>query len=76
MSVPVYDTKQSDGEAPVMLEFWEMCSTSLLPSLPDPLWFRVVALDRILSMGQIELNCMLMLNLIVWNKTVFTFNSV
>ena len=27
---PSYDTKQSDGEAPVMLEFWGMWRTSLL----------------------------------------------
>ena len=32
-----------------------MQSTSLLPSLPDPLWPGVVAPDRVLSMGQIEL---------------------
>ena len=34
---------------------------SLLP-LPDPFWLEVVALDKVLSMGQIELNCVLMLN--------------
>ena len=38
---PGYDTKQSDGEAPRMLDLWEMWST-LLP-LPGPLWPRVVA---------------------------------
>ena len=27
-----YDTKQSDGEVPVMLEFWAMQSTPSLPS--------------------------------------------
>ena len=32
-----YDTKQSDGEAPVMLELWRMWTTPLLSSLPDPL---------------------------------------
>ena len=37
-------------------------STPLLPSLPCPLWPRVVALDRVLSMGRIELNCVLILN--------------
>ena len=46
-----YDTKQSDGEASVMLEFWVMQSTPLLPSLPGPLWLRLVAPDRVLSMG-------------------------
>ena len=39
-----------------MLEFWGMWSTSSLPSLPGPLWPGVVAPDRALSMGQIELN--------------------
>ena len=51
---PGYDTKQSDGEVPVMLEFW---STPSLPSLPGSLWPRVVASERVLSMAQIELNC-------------------
>ena len=59
---PGYDTKQSDGEVPVMLELWEMQGTPSLPSLPIPLWPGVVAPDRVLSMGQIELNCVLMLN--------------
>ena len=53
--------KQSDGEVPVMLELWEMRSTHSLPSLPGSLWPRVVAPYRVLSMGQIELNCKLML---------------
>ena len=34
---PGYNTKQSDEEAPVMLELWWMQSTLLLPSLPGPL---------------------------------------
>ena len=34
---PGYDTKQSDGEVPVMLEFWGMWSIPLLPLLPGPL---------------------------------------
>ena len=48
---PGYDTKQSDGEVPAMLELWGMRSTPSLPSLPGPLWPRVVAPDRALSMG-------------------------
>ena len=56
---PVYDIKQSDGEVTVMLELWEMRSALSLPSLPYPLWTRVVAPDRALAMGQIELNCVL-----------------
>ena len=46
-----YDTKQSDGEIPVMLELWGMRSTPSLPLLSGPLWPGVVATDRILSMG-------------------------
>ena len=45
-----------------MLELWEMRSTSSLLSLPDSLWPEVVAPDKVLSMGQIELKCVLMLN--------------
>ena len=41
-----------------MLELWGMQSTSSLPSLPDPLRAGVVAPDRVLYMGQIELNCL------------------
>ena len=52
---PGYDSKQSDGEVPVMLEFWGMWNTPSLPLLPGPLLSRVVAPDRVLSMGQIEL---------------------
>ena len=42
---PGYETKQSDGEVPVMLHFGE-CGVP----------------DRVLSIGLIELNCVLMLN--------------
>ena len=59
---PGYDSKQSDGEVPVMLEFWVMQSTPLLPSHLGLLRPGVVAPDRVLSVGQIELNCMFMLN--------------
>ena len=68
---PVYDTKQFDGEVPVMLELWRMQSTSSLPSLPGLLWSRVAAPDRVLSMGQIELNCELMLNRIARKTGLF-----
>ena len=34
---PGYDTKQSDGEVPAVLELWGMWSTPSLPSLPGPL---------------------------------------
>ena len=49
-----YDTEESDGEASVMLELWGMRRVPSLPSLPGPLWPRVVAPDRVLCMGQIE----------------------
>ena len=64
------DTKQSDGEVPVMLEFWGMRSIRSLPSLPGTLWPGVVAPDRVLSMCQIEINCVLMLKWIAWTRTV------
>ena len=56
------DTKQSDGEVLVMPELWEIRTTTSLPSLPDLLWPGVVASDRALSMGQIELNSVLLQN--------------
>ena len=55
----------------VILELWGMRSTPSLRLLPGPLWPRVVAPDRALSMCLIELSCVLMLNWIVWNETVF-----
>ena len=45
-----------------MMKLWGMQSTPLLPTLPSPLWSGVVAPDRVLSMGQIELNCVPMLD--------------
>ena len=57
-----YDTKQFDVEIQVMLKLWIMRSTHSLPSLPGPLCSGVVAPDRVLSVGQIELNVVLVLN--------------
>ena len=48
-----------------MLELWGMWSTPSLSSLPGSLWPGVIIPYRVLSMGQIELNCVLMLNLII-----------
>ena len=48
---PGYDTKQSDGEVPLMLELWGMWSTPSLPLPPSPLWPEMEAPDRALSMG-------------------------
>ena len=45
-----------------MLELWGMRSTPLLRSIPAPLWLGMVAPDKVLSTGQIERNCVLMLN--------------
>ena len=50
-----------------------MQSTPSLPSALGPLWPSVIAPDRVLSMGQIDLNCVLMLNWIVWNRTVYMY---
>ena len=47
---PRYDTKQYDGEVPVMLGLWGIRSISSLPLLRDQLWPGVVAPDRVLSM--------------------------
>ena len=78
---PGYDTKQSDVEVPVMLELWGIWSTPSLPLLPGLLWPGVVALDKspIYRLNTTKpwfeftvffhLNCVLMLNCIIWNKT-------
>ena len=64
---PRYDTKQSEDKVTVMLGLWEMRITPPLLSLPGPLSSGVVAPERVLSMGQIELNCVIILDWIVWN---------
>ena len=53
-----------------------MQSTPSLPALPGPLWPGVVAPDRALTMGQTELNCVLMLKWIVGNRNVFDTETV
>ena len=62
---PAYDTKKSDSEAPGMLELRGM------PSFSSPLWPRVVAPNWILSIGQIELNRVLIFQTIQFSITVF-----
>ena len=69
---PAYNTKPSDCKVPVILELWEMQSTPWLSSLSGPLWPGVVAHDNYLSMGKIELNCILVLNWIARNRTALT----
>ena len=54
-------TIPSDSEVPLMLELRGMQSTPSLPSLLGQLWLGVVAADRDLSMGQIELNYVLII---------------
>ena len=58
---PGYDTKQSDGEVPAVLELWGMRSTPSLPSLPGPLWLGVVAPDKGPIYGLNSTNSILML---------------
>ncbi len=53
---PGYYTQQSDGEASIILELLGMRNTPLLPSLPGLLCPGMVAPDRVLFLGQIELN--------------------
>ena len=50
-AVEYTDTKQSDGEAPVLPVLWGMRRTPSLLSLPGPHRPGVVAPDKALSMG-------------------------
>ena len=45
-----------------MLELWGVRNTPSLPSIPGLLSPEVIAPDRALSIGEIELNCVIMLN--------------
>ena len=72
---PVYDTEQSDGKVLVMLELWGMLNTPSLPSFPGLLRLEVVAPDRVLCMGQREIDCILMSNGIFWNRTVYLYKK-
>ena len=56
-----------------MLKLWGIQSTPSLPSFQGPLWLGVVAPDRVLSMGLMELNSVLMQKSIIWNRIVFFF---
>ena len=69
---PRHDTELSEDNASVMLTLWGMWSIPSLPLLPGPFWVWVVAPERVLSMGHIELNWVLMLNWIIWKRTVCT----
>ena len=72
---PKYNSKQSVGEVQVILELWVMQSTPLLPLFQDPLWSEMIAPDRVPSIGQIELNCVHMLNWFVFNRAVFDIET-
>ena len=50
-----YDSIQSDGDVSVMLELWETQSIPSLQLILRPLCPRVLAPNRVLFMGQIEL---------------------
>ena len=67
-----YDIKQSDGQVLLMLDIWGMQGNPSLSSLPGSLWFGVVVPDSFLSLGQIELNSIPMLNWTAWNRKVLT----
>ena len=62
-----------DGEVTEMPVLWGMQSTPSLPSLPGQLRSGVVAPDKVLFMGQIEINCVLVRNKISTNRIVFTY---
>ena len=51
---PGYNIKQSDEEVQVKLDLWGMQSIPSLLSLPGLLWARMVAADKVLSIGQME----------------------
>ena len=53
-----------------------MQTTPSLLLLPASRWPGIVAPDKVLPMSQMELNCVLMLNWIVWDRTILKFNCV
>ena len=84
---PRYDIKQSDGQAPVILELWRMQRTLSLPSLSVPFWPGVVAQDRVLSIGSnklcsyarlnyLKLNCCWSLNCVLTLNWIFGNRTV
>ena len=64
------------AEVPVMLGLWGMQSTLSLVLLHGQLWPGVVALDRVLSIGQIELSSVLTQNWIAWKWLFWQLNCV
>ena len=70
-----YNTKQSDGKDSFRLKFLGIWNTLSLPSLPGQLWPGVVASNRVLSIGRIELRFKLYSNAKL-NWSVWSFNCV
>ena len=70
-----YDIKESDGDVPVMQELCAMRRTSSLQLLSGSLKPKVAANDKVLSMAQIVLNCVLMFNWNVLNRTVLDIET-
>ena len=61
---PAHDTKQSDGEVPVIRELWGMQSTPLLPSLPGPICgSNTTTMPTYAKKKSLNLNCF-------WHSTV------
>ena len=58
-----------------MLELCRMPSSPSLQLFSGPLWPEVVAPDRVLAMGEIGINCVLMINYIVY-KELFIFIKI
>ena len=71
---PGYDTKQSYGEVPIILELLGMQSTPSLPSFPGLFRTDETAPDRVLSMGHIELNRGFKSVLFLYLNCVFMLN--
>ena len=71
-----YDSKQSDGEVPVMHELWGIQGTPSLTSLTGPLYPGVVVPDRFLFMGPLKLNYVLIENWILCSGTIFDIETV
>ena len=74
---PVYNTKQSDGEVPVMLGLWGMRSTPSIAIAPrstlaqrGSTWYGpIYGLNR--NNGIFALNGIVRLNWVAWNRNVF-----
>ena len=64
---PGYRIKQSDGEAGALGN----AANPFIAIAPGTTLAWSGCSDRVLSMGQIDLNCILMLNWIVWKRSVF-----